>query len=45
MGLALANAATHQSIDNFVLLDDLDVFGSNEPANNFMGGGILGLNL
>ena len=44
MGLALANAATHQSIDNFVLLDDLDVFGSSEPVNNLLGGGILGLN-
>ena len=44
MGLALANAATHQMLDNFILLDDLDVFGNNEPQNNFVGGGILGLN-
>ena len=27
-----------------ILLDDLDVFGSNEPEINYMGGGILGLN-
>ena len=45
MGLALANAATHQLMDNFILLDDMDIFntGNDKPAN-ILGGGILGLN-
>tara|TARA_Y100001963_G_scaffold93146_1_gene128231 strand:- start:844 stop:1131 length:288 start_codon:yes stop_codon:yes gene_type:complete len=45
MGLALANAATHQDVDVFLLLDDLDIFGTEEPVKtDFRGGGILGLN-
>jgi len=45
MGLALANAATHQMLDNFILLDDIDIFGSKEEKPvNIMGGGVLGLN-
>ena len=45
MGLALANAATHQLMDNFILLDDIDIFGTKEqkPINS-IGGGVLGLN-
>jgi len=45
MGLALANAATHQDVDVFLLLDDLDIFGTEEPVKtDYRGGGILGLN-
>lgn len=44
MGLALANAATHQMLDNFILIDDMDIFGSKDERTDFIGGGILGLN-
>ena len=45
MGLALANAATHQLMDNFILLDDMDIFNTdNDKPANILGGGILGLN-
>ncbi len=45
MGLALANAATHQMLDNFILLDDINIFGSKEEKPvNIIGGGVLGLN-
>ena len=45
MGLALANAATHQMLDNFILIDDMDIFGAkDENPINVLGGGILGLN-
>ena len=45
MGLALANAATHQLLDNFILLDDIDIFSSRqEKPVNVIGGGVLGLN-
>ena len=43
MALALANAATHQDVDVFLLLDDLDIFGSDDPEP-VIGGGVLGLN-
>jgi hypothetical protein len=44
MGLALANAATHQMLDNFILIDDIDIFGTKDEKTDFIGGGILGLN-
>ena len=45
MGLALANAATHQDVDVFLLLDDLEIFSDNSPEKvDYRGGGILGLN-
>ena len=45
MGLALANAATHQLLDNFILLDDIDIFNTRkEKPVNAIGGGVLGLN-
>ena len=44
MGLALANAATHQMLDNFILIDDMDIFGTKDVKTDFIGGGILGLN-
>tara|TARA_R100000008_G_scaffold40297_1_gene23099 strand:+ start:149 stop:1591 length:1443 start_codon:yes stop_codon:yes gene_type:complete len=44
MGLALANAATHEANDSFILLDDIDIFNLKEEPNNLIGGGILGLN-
>jgi hypothetical protein len=32
-------------LDNFILLDDIDIFGSKEEKPvNIMGGGVLGLN-
>jgi hypothetical protein len=40
----LANAATHQAIDMFVLLDDIEIFNSNDEQTNFIGGGVTGLN-
>ena len=42
MALALANSATHQANESFMLLDDLGIFDAEEPV---MGGGILGLNI
>ena len=34
MSLALANAATFQITDNFILLDDMEIFGSSNRSNN-----------
>ena len=44
MGLALANSATHQGIDKFILLDDLDIFNLEDEKVDVSRGGILGLN-
>jgi hypothetical protein len=44
MGLALANAASQQATDAFILIDDLDIFGKEEETNNIAQGGVLGLN-
>ena len=44
MGLALANAATHQLLDHFILIDDMDIFGTQDANKDLIGGGILGLN-
>ena len=41
MSLALANAATYQATDNFILLDDMGIF--DEPKTKPRGMGI-GLN-
>jgi hypothetical protein len=41
MSLALANAATHEMSDTYILLDDLDIFSA--PVNPVMQG-IVGLN-
>jgi hypothetical protein len=43
MSLALANAATQNSQDVFMLLDDMGLFDSPKPTNNSLGG-MLGLN-
>ena len=43
MSLALANAATQNSQDVFMLLDDMGLFDSPTPTNNSLGG-MLGLN-
>jgi hypothetical protein len=44
MSLALANAATYQATDNFILLDDLGLFG-DEPARPQQGySSTIGLN-
>ena len=43
MSLALANAATQNSQDVFMLLDDMGLFESPTPTNNSLGG-MLGLN-
>jgi hypothetical protein len=44
MSLALANAATYQATDNFILLDDLGLFG-DEPARPTTGfSSTIGLN-
>jgi hypothetical protein len=44
MSLALANSATFQMTDNFILLDDMDIFGSSKPSNNQVKTPFLGLN-
>jgi len=44
MSLALANSATFQMTDNFILLDDMDIFGSSKPSNNRVKQSFLGLN-
>ena len=44
MSLALANSATFQMTDNFILLDDMDIFGSSKPSNNRVKTPFLGLN-
>ena len=41
MSLALANAATHQYTDTYVLLDELDIFTA--PIRN-TNAGVIGLN-
>ena len=41
MALALANSATHQASESFMLLDDLGIFDAEEPT---IGGGVFGLN-
>tara|TARA_R100000664_G_C2758884_1_gene148131 strand:+ start:2292 stop:3713 length:1422 start_codon:yes stop_codon:yes gene_type:complete len=41
MALALANSATHQASESFMLLDDLGIFDAEEPI---IGGGVFGLN-
>ena len=43
MGLALANAATQNATDVFLLLDDLEIFNDPKPTNTSIGG-MLGLN-
>ena len=43
MSLALANAATYQATDNFILLDDLGLFDEPRRPSNGMYQG-LGLN-
>ena len=44
MSLALANSATFQMTDNFILLDDMEIFGSSKPSNNRVKMPFLGLN-
>ena len=44
MSLALANAATFQITDNFILLDDMEIFGSSNRSNNRVKMPFLGLN-
>jgi hypothetical protein len=41
MSLALANAATYQMSEKFILLDDMGIFDDNKPKRNK---GLLGLN-
>ncbi len=43
MSLALANAATQNPNDVFMLLDDLEIFADPKPTNTSLGG-LLGLN-
>lgn len=43
MSLALANAATQNPHDVFMLLDDLEIFADPKPTNTSIGG-LLGLN-
>ena len=43
MSLALANAATQNSQDVFMLLDDMGLFNAPTTTNNSLGG-MLGLN-
>ena len=47
MSLALANAATQSPGENFILLDDMDLFDTTptRPAGSAIPPGILGLNL
>ena len=42
MSLALANAATYQATDNFILLDDLGLFEDAKPVRTGYRG--IGLN-
>jgi len=44
MALALANAATHRLNEQFILLDDMEIF-DNEPQLPMIGGGVFGLNI
>ena len=43
MGLALANSATHDMLESFVLIEDSGLF--NDPVMPAIGGGIFGLNI
>ncbi len=45
MGLALANSATHLLGETFVLIEDMDIFGDNQPdvVNNIINPGVVGL--
>lgn len=45
MGLALANAATQQTSESFILLDDVNIFDAEPIAHDPFTTGILGLNL
>jgi len=47
MSLALANAATQAPGENFILLDDMDLFDTapTRPMGGMLPGGILGLNI
>ena len=45
MSLALANAATFQVSENFILLDDMDIFGSPTTPKNRVNVPFIGLNL
>jgi len=44
MGLAIANSATHDMLESFILLDDMEIFDSKEPQPVFAGGGMFGIN-
>ena len=44
MGLAIANSATHDMLESFILLDDMEIFDSKEPQPVFAGGGMYGIN-
>ena len=44
MSLALANAATQSPAENFILLDDMDLFDSQPTSPRMAAGGILGMN-
>ena len=44
MGLALANSATHDMLESFILLDDMEIFDNEQPQAQIMGGGMFGLN-
>jgi len=44
MSLALANAATYQASEAFILLDDLDIFGNSPTATPRPQRGFIGLN-
>ena len=45
MSLALANAATQAPAENFILIDDMDLFDTRPATPRIVSGGILGLNL
>ena len=44
MSLALANAATQNPTEQFVLLDDMGIFDEPKPTRPSVAGGIIGLN-
>ena len=44
MGLAIANSATHDMLESFVLIEDLGMFDNVQPSPAIMGGGLFGLN-
>ena len=45
MSLALANAATQTPNENFILLDDIDLFDTPQKPVSILSGGIMGLNI